>query len=138
MPMLNKESLAVETLKKPRLRIASPLIFWTVLGYSVINIILGFALFLAPVDAHYFLVGLLPVSTWGGLFGAVGVFSAASLICNNWAFVRTSMGIGLFFKMLWLFALINGIWHGSSVYSAVMWAFLAYIQLLTIIFFPHE
>lgn len=123
---------------KPSLKVVSPLIYFICWGYVVVNVLFGIGLFSYNPAIRYVIVGgPFTYDFWAFVFLLLGLAGAGVLITNHWKAIRIAQGIGLFIKTLWLFALIFRFAGGASLVGLAWWSFIAYVQLLTVIYFPE-
>lgn len=126
------------TTAKPKLRLRAPLIYYLSLGYFPVYVLIGLSLWLSVVRRLPYVIVQPPFDTrfWGVVFITLGVLTGISLLSNHWKFIRWVLIVGLFIKALWFYALLLQIGNGGLGIIAI-WSFLAYAQLLTVIYFPE-
>lgn len=124
---------------RPRLKLVSPLTASIILGYGLINILLGLAMFAyvnpTPNAMLATITGPFTWQFWGILFIALGVFKLYALWKNEWNMMKLSLVIGVFIKFTWAIALFVRFLEGGSIILLVIWIFFAYIQAVTYINF---
>jgi hypothetical protein len=126
-------------LEDRNLKHVAPLTYWISWGYVYTNIFLGIAFINIPrQQMPYIIVSrTLTPTFWGLIFIILGTMGAISLIAGNWHFIRRVLMTGLVLKSLWLYALIFG-FKISGLGALVLFSFIAYIQFLTVIYFPER
>jgi len=125
---------------RPKLSSVSPLAAKIVLGYSVVNILLGWGLastqatlatplVVAPEPYFY--------QIWGVLFITLGLFMGITYKRNSWKWMRYSFVIGMCFKFAWAIALLVRYVSGefSNPLILIIWLFFAYVQAVTYVHF---
>lgn len=126
----------VQTLKF-RLRHVAPFTFYISWGFVIVNILFGIALFSYHPKVGYAIVGgMFTFRFWACMFLVLGISGTVSLLLDHWRLTKLVLGLGLFIKALWFFALLFRTTDGGSLVTLVMWTFIAYMQLLAVIFFP--
>lgn len=121
---------------RPSLSKVSPLVFKIICGFMVVNLLLMAGMFyweptIYPVVAP----NKTAINLWGAAFGLAGIMAAYGIKHNRWKLLRSTQTLGLFIKSMWLISLILRIGDGGTVLIAVVWGFLFYIQLITVIHF---
>lgn len=125
---------------RPKLKTVAPLTFWICVGFALVNaIIFGI---LTQVETTVKDVGVpivtqtLTFDVWGWWFLALSVLMTYGLIRNNWKVLKRALMLGLVSKLLWSYGLLFMIYKGNPVFvTFTLWAFLAWVQAWTIIFF---
>lgn len=125
---------------RPKLSVISPLVAKIVLGFGVINVLLGIGL--ATTKAQLASPLVIAPNTgafqlWGALFFVLGVLMLWGYWRNNWKFLRHTFVIGILFKFMWAVALLLRYISGeySNPTLLMVWLFFAYIQAVTYIHF---
>ena len=126
---------------RPKLKVVSPLAYWTVIVMAVFNILLG-ASFLFLVDLSRFSAPLIIVNDlltfrfWGIVFIAIGLLKLYSIITNNWKLARQSLIIGVSIKAAWMVALIfRVIVSPGTFFLSLLWATVALLQMGAYVWF---
>lgn len=124
---------------RPSLWLVSPLTAAIVLGYGIINILLGVGLFSyvnpSPNALFAIINSVMTYQVWGSIFIVLGLFKLYSLAMNNWRMMRISLIIGIVVKSIWAIALFFRYLDGGSILLLIIWLFFAYVQLVTYINF---
>lgn len=128
---------------RPKLARVSPLVAKIVIGFGVINILLGIGLattqaslatplVVAPERFYYQL--------WGFLFFVLGVAMLWLYARNSWRGMRYTFVIGMCFKFMWAIALVVRYVSGefSNPIVLIIWLFMAYIQAVTYLHFMPQ
>lgn len=124
---------------RPRLHHIAPVTFYISWGYVALNFLFGAGLIsYHPRVSYNIAFGPFTFQFWAWMFFILGVVSAIALLRNNWRAIRITLGIALFIKALWFFALLFRITDGGALVTLAMWSFIAFVQLLTVIFFPED
>jgi len=125
---------------RPKLSVISPLVAKIVIGFAVLNLLLGAGLastsalpstplIVAPTAGAY--------QVWGGLFFILGLVMLWVYRKNNWKVIRYTFVIGMCFKFAWAIALavryVSGDFGNPLV--LIMWLFIAYVQAAAYIHF---
>jgi hypothetical protein len=126
--------------KRPRLVHVAPFTYWICVGYAAVDIIFAAGLLSYHPVVPYVIVGqhIFTLQWWGAIFGVLGIAGFIALMANSWRWIRALLALGLVTKSLWFFALLIRTADGGALVTLAMWTFLAYAQLLTVIFFPDE
>lgn len=122
---------------RPSLRIVAPLTYYICWGYALVNILIGIGLFLLQHPAAPIAVAeILSYKEWGFIFIAIGVIGLHGLLGNRWNLTRNVLLAGILVKSIWMIALIvRSIIVPETTLITAVWIFLAYVQVLTYIFF---
>lgn len=123
---------------RPRLRDVSPLGASIVIGFGIMNVILGFGLFTLRARTMNLLVinDLMTYQFWGVIFGLLGVAMLLAYWINSWTRLRQALIVGVFLKSWWLAALSIRLLTGDydNILLISIWGLLTYIQLATFIY----
>lgn len=126
---------------RPSLRIVSPLAYHIVLIFAIFNILLGISLLLS-IDAERFSSPLLIINKiftfkiWGFIFIFVGLVKLYALANNDWGLTRKTLLMGVALKAAWAIALVARlIFFPSTIFITLTWLTLAFIQIVTYIYF---
>lgn len=126
----------------PRLKLVSRPTAWQVLTFSVLNILLGAALFTTHATASKFFIinNVTTLQFWGITFFSIGVISLFSYVTNRWWLMRIVNIPALFIKLFWLIALLSRQISepGSNVFLILLFAALASLQMQLYLYFPTE
>lgn len=120
---------------RPSLRQVAPLSWYIVLGFGILNVVLGVSLIKLPVKHIAIISQYTPSWVYGAMFTILGLLMFWGLIRNNWKLMRRTLAAGLLLKAVWLFALILILLHGGDPYVLSLWLFLTYIQAVAYVFF---
>lgn len=120
---------------RPSLRQVAPLSWYIVLGFAVLNIVLGLSLIKLPVKNIAIISQYTPSWLYGATFTLLGLTMVWGMIRNNWKLMRRTMAAGLLLKAVFLYALILILLHGGDPYVLSLWLFLTYIQAMAYVFF---
>lgn len=130
---------------RPPLRAIAPLTFWICVGFAWTNIavwwLLSHVTQTAVKNNPVPIVGetFFTFTHWGIWFLFLGLAMIVALAINSWRSVRNVLIAGLASKLIWAYALIYMILHGYPVWATlIMWAFLAWVQAWTIIYFAPK
>lgn len=124
---------------RPKLRLVSPLAASIVVGFGIMNIVLGFGLATQRVRTVDLMVinEIMTYGVWGVVFMAVGLISLIAYARNNWKVMRIMLVFGVFLKLWWLAALtlrlVAG--HYDNILFICLWGMLAFVQIVTYIHF---
>lgn len=125
---------------RPKLSVISPLVAKIVIGFAVLNLLLGAGLastsalpstplIVAPTAGAY--------QVWGALFFILGLVMLWVYRKNNWKVIRYTFVLGMCFKFAWAIALavryVSGDFGNPLV--LIMWLFIAYVQAAAYIHF---
>lgn len=126
---------------RPRLRFVSPLSYYIVLIYALLNILIGLDFFL-EFDRLRVVTSLIIVNNvtdyhfWAIVFTAIGITKLYALSKNNWGLMRNTLLLGVAVKAAWGIALMVRVFIApGTILIALLWAALALIQIATFIFF---
>ena len=126
---------------RPRLKVVSPLAYWTILIMGFLNLFLG-SMFLFFTDVIQFNAQLLVVNevitfeVWGVVFLALGLLKLYSLASNRWDIARNSLIIGVAVKAMWMIALIiRAVIAPQTILFTILWATIALLQMGAYIWF---
>lgn len=82
------------------------------------------------------LVGVIPSSIWGVVFILLGAAMVYGLLFNKWNIIKGTLGVGLFVKALFAWALVFTFFiHPSSLGIIGLWFGIMAWQSLCIIYF---
>src|SRR5690349_10940095 len=90
---------------RPRIEKISPIAGYAVLGFGILNVLLGIALafYFARVASDVVILNyIFNYQFWGVLFFISGVMLLWGFYKNNWPLMRRWLTIALFFKFMWL------------------------------------
>ena len=123
----------------PQLKHVSPFTYFICWGYVFTNILIGLGLIITNLTTSPYVIvrGPFTYKFWGGCFIFLAILGAIALLANKWRFIRGVLVSGLILKSLWLYALMIA-YSVSELTILGMFGFLAYIQFLTVVFFPKE
>lgn len=126
---------------RPKLSVVAPLTHKICLGFALVNVAI-WALLSRTSNA---VVTQVPVpivnqvinyDVWAWWFMFLGVWMFVALMMNRWKSLKIALGVGLFSKFLWTYALLYLVFHGYPIYATcILWGFLAWTQAWTIIHF---
>lgn len=126
---------------RPRLKVVSPLAYWTVLIMAWFNILLGTS-FLSLVDQANFVSSLIIVNDvltfqfWGVVFILLGFLKLYSLHANNWNLARKTLFLGVSIKAAWMIALILRVFITPGTFMlTLLWVAIALLQMGAYIWF---
>lgn len=92
--------------------------------------------FLAEGSRGLILVGAIPSFTWGIVFFSLGSLMVYGLISNRWSVIKAILGLGLFIKALFAWALVFTFFaHPESLAIVGLWFGVMVWQGLCIIYF---
>lgn len=125
---------------RPRLSKVSPLAAKIVLGFGIVNILLGLGLASTQARLATSLViapNQFAYQAWGAAFTFLGILMLLGYYHNEWKFMRQTFIIGMAFKFAWAIALVVRYTSGqqSNPLLLIIWLFFAYIQAVTYIHF---
>lgn len=124
---------------RPRLKEVSPLAASILLGYGVINILLGIGMlfYVNPSPEAVFAIvnSVVTFQVWGVVFILLGLAKLYGYFRNDWNFMKGLLVAGLSVKAAWAIALFIRFLDGGSILLLVIWLFFAYVQLVTYIHF---
>lgn len=125
---------------RPRLSRVSPLVAKIVLGYAVVNVLLGVSLAITTARLSTGLV-IAPTQfafqVWGVLFTILGIALFYTYWKNSWKGMRGLFVVGMCFKFAWTIALVVRLFSGdfSNPIILIIWLFFTYIQAVAYIHF---
>lgn len=120
---------------RPKLKDISPLAASIVVGFGIMNMILGFGLFTSRVRTVDLMVinNITTYEVWGVVFALAGMISLLAYKANSWKWMRLMLVFGVFLKTWWLAALairlIAG--HYDNILFISLWGMLAFVQIMT-------
>lgn len=125
---------------RPKLSLVSPLVSKIILGFIVMNILLGVSLI---AKLGYITNGLVIAPNefvfqlWGGVFVILGITKLVAYIQNNWKVMRYILVIAVFIKIIWMLALIVRYATGefSNPFLLIIWVFITHVQAMAYIHF---
>lgn len=121
---------------RPNLRHIAPLTWTLILGFGVLNLVLGVSLMYFKLGTPLAIVSeITPLPLYGVYFFMLGVFMLYHLVRNNWRAMRVLLLMGLLIKTIWLFALVIRLFQGGSAIILSLWLFITYVQAMTYIYF---
>lgn len=121
---------------RPNLRLVAPLTWSIILGFGILNVVLGISLMYYPLGRSISIVSTYtPMWLYGVLFAVLGVAMLLNLYKNNWRWLRRLLLIGLLLKAIWMFALILRLLDGGSAIILSLWLFITHIQAMAYIHF---
>lgn len=128
---------------RPRLARVSPLVAKIVLGFGVINLLLGLGLVTTQAKLSTPLVVAPSIGfyqAWGVAFILLGLAMLWLYKRNSWRGMRYTFVIGMCFKFAWAIALLVRYVSGDFANPLVLiiWLFFAYIQAVTYIHFMPQ
>lgn len=125
---------------RPKLSVISPLVAKIVLGFAVLNLLLGAGLastsalpstplIVAPTSLAY--------QIWGAAFFVLGLIMFWAYKRNNWKIIRYTFVLGMCFKFAWAIALAVRYFSGDfgNPLVLIIWLFIAYVQAASYIHF---
>jgi hypothetical protein len=129
---------------RPKLKMVSPMAYWTVMVMAIFNLLLGASLFLlvdeTRLSASLIIVNdFLTYKFWGAVFIAIGFIKVYSLLSNDWNLARKSLIIGVAVKAAWSVALIVRVLVSpGTFFLTLLWVTVAMLQMGAYIWFlPH-
>lgn len=124
---------------RPKLKDVSPLAAAIVVGFGIMNIVLGLGLITSRVRTVDLMIinQFTTYEVWGVIFAAVGLASLIGFAVNSWKTMRVMLVIGVFLKMWWLAALAIRLFagHYDNILFLSLWGMLAFVQVMTYIHF---
>lgn len=121
---------------RPSLRLVAPLTWTIILGFGILNLVLGWSLMHYPLGTPLAIVSdYTPLQLYGAMFIALGVAMLLNLWRNNWRWLRRLLLIGLLIKTIWLFALVMRLFNGGSAIILVLWMFITHVQAMAYVYF---
>lgn len=128
---------------QPRLWDVAPLTALIIIGFAVMNTVLGVGMLTQTARVQSTLLVVNSVMTyevWGTIFLVTGIAGAVTYIFNDWRAMRTLLVVGVFLKFWWLAAIISRMVIGSSdnIILFCLWGLLCYVQIVTYIKFTPE
>lgn len=117
----------------------NPWIHHTLLGFAVFNVGIGLTLFFWYPRIPLTVVSpTIPQSAWGIVFLISGLVMLFGLFRNSLRLLRFMMILGLFVKIMWEIGLLFRIREGGALFLVELWAMIAYLQFLGVIYFSPE
>lgn len=123
------------------LKQTAPIVYSICRGFAVVNISLGlgFIFLYKPNAASIVVANILTYQEWGIAFLITGLLTAWGLYFDDWDLTRKTQLAGITIKTIWEIALIiRSITAPTTFLIAAVWLFLAYIQSVVYIHFPHK
>ena len=121
---------------RPSLRSVAPLTWSIILGFGILNLVLGASLIYYPLGQPVAIITpVTPLAFYGWLFIVLGVLMLYHLWRNNWKWLRRLLILGVLIKSIWLFALVLRLFDGGSAIILTLWLFLTHVQAMTYIHF---
>lgn len=123
---------------RPNLSVAAPLTFWLCIGYSGLNLALGYIIYSVKDVSDLEIYKLISQTSVGLIFAAISFTLLFSLIINAWSLTRILLGIGLFIKSFYAYSLVVlGTQIGFQAINGILviWLFITYVQFCMIVFF---
>ena len=125
---------------RPRLSLVSPLVAKIIIGFIVMNILLGVSL---VSKLGYITNGLVIAPNefvfqiWGGVFILLGITKLIAYVRNDWKTLRMILVMAVFIKIIWMLALIVRYTTGefSNPFLLIIWIFITYVQMFAYIHF---
>ena len=125
---------------RPKLSLVSPLVSKIIIGFIVMNILLGISLI---AKLGYITNGLVIAPNefvfqlWGGVFIVLGITKLFAYLRNNWQMLRYILVIAVFIKIIWMLALIVRYATGefSNPFLLIIWVFITHVQAMAYIHF---
>lgn len=143
--MISNKQKRQELLRaRPRLKMVSPLAYWTVIVMAIFNFLLGTSLMLlvdeGRLSAPLIIVNdLFTYKFWGVVFIVIGMMKVYSLATNRWELARASLITGVAVKAAWSVALIVRVLVSpGTFFLTLLWLTVALLQMGAYIWFlPH-
>lgn len=121
---------------RPSLRIVAPLTWYIILGFGILNLVLGLSLMKYSFGTPLSIVSrYTPLPLYGVFFVVLGIFMLYNLQRNNWKILRRLLLCGLLIKTIWLYALVVRSFQGGNAIVLSLWLFITYIQAIAYIYF---
>lgn len=124
---------------RPRIDEVNPIVAKGILGFGIFNLLLGLSLFIrtSRFEGEIVLLNyILDYRLWGVIFFVLGCYMLYAYYANRWDGMRRSQVVAVFFKSVWLAALfIRFISDYDNSILLIIWAFIAYIQILFYVFY---
>lgn len=125
---------------RPALKVVSPLVAKIIVGFAVLNVILGLSLLfklgytksslvIAPTEIAF--------QIWGGVFILLGLTKAIAYKMNNWRLIKNILIVAVLVKLTWAIALVVQYVSDGFVnpFLLVIWLFITHVQAMTYIHF---
>lgn len=124
---------------RPPLRIVAPMTFYTVLGYSIITILISINFqFIQREVPEMRQVGVLTIKMWAIVFVTYACSSLMLLALNEWRHLKRLLLLGIIIKSFFVFQLLSVAVADASptvLSSVITWSFFAYLQYLNYNYF---
>lgn len=125
---------------RPRLSLISPLVSKIIIGFIVMNLLIGFSLI---SKVGYITNGLviapneLIFQMWGVVFVLLGITKLYAYIKNNWQMLRYILVVAVFIKLIWAIALTVRYITGEfdNPFVLIIWIFITHVQAMAYIHF---
>lgn len=122
---------------RPNLQVVAPLTFWLCIGFSALNLALGYVIYQTG-DSSLAIHRILSPKFLGGVLALLAALMLITLILNAWSYIRLMLFSGLFIKSFYAYSLIDlGIRYGFEPVNGILaiWFFVLWVQFVTIVFF---
>lgn len=125
---------------RPKLSVISPLVSKIIVGFIVMNILLGVSL----ITKFGFIVNGLVIAPnefifqlWGAVFVLLGITKLIAYRKNNWPLIRHILVVAVFIKLIWAIALVIRYVSGdfSNPFLLIVWLFITHVQAATYVHF---
>lgn len=123
---------------RPKLSLVAPLTHKIIIGFIFFNVWIAYAIHRQEASQLLIVRGVFNKDVWAVIFISVSIWLAIALYLNEWNLIRWAMGLELFIKVLWTYALIMlGFKSGFYQLTAILalWGFSAWVQAVTILYF---
>lgn len=124
---------------RPPLRIVAPMTFYTILGYSIVSILIAINFQLVQREVPEMrIVGILSIKAWAIIFATYACSSLILLALNEWRHLKRLLLLGIIIKSFFVFQLLSVAVADASptvLSSVITWSFFAYLQYLNYNYF---
>lgn len=121
---------------RPGLREVAPLTWSLILGFGILNLVLGVSLMTYPLGQQVAIVTTYtPLPLHGLYFVILGALMLVNLWRNNWKWLRILLLAGLLIKAVWLFALVVRLFTGGNAITLSLWLFITHVQAVAYVHF---
>lgn len=139
MDALKSTIIRLHNSQYPRLKQVNGLLNLGVIGFGWFNLVLGACLFTQVASTRDFFIinDVFTYQLWGASFFLGGLALIIGHAGNWWTMMRWTILTLLFFKFVWLAALIQRqVTEGTNIFLLLFFALATFLQMAGYLYFP--